>query len=175
MALPAAITIRATISSGKDGASAVSTAPAPNSTSPVRCTRRQPTMSASRPIGSISALIVSACATTTHVTARSVIPKSSAIAESATKTIDMLITIVTNEMPIALNANHFWLCGACGFCARAVAPEVGGGGRVRGGQPSLANLHQDSGYAPAAQVLAPTASGALPLASISFGHSTVIS
>ena len=57
-------------------------------------------------MGRISALIVSACAITTHVTDRNVIPKSSAIADRATKTIDMLITIVTNETPTALNASH---------------------------------------------------------------------
>ena len=74
IALPAAITTRARMSTPNVGASAVNTAPPPNSSNPPRCTRRQPIMSASRPIGIISALIVSACATTTHVTARSVTP-----------------------------------------------------------------------------------------------------
>ena len=132
-------------------------------------------MSASRPIGSISALIVSACATTTHVTARSVIPKSSAIADSATKTIDMLITIVTNEMPMALNANHFWLCGACGSGDRA--NRAGAGRRWPGQRWSVIARRSslDSRYAPSARVVASTASGALPPASNSFGHVTVIS
>ena len=106
IALPVAITTRATISSQNAGATAVKTAPAPKSASPVRWMRFQPTMSASRPIGIISALIVSACAITTQVTARSVIPKSSAIDDSATNTIDMLITCVTNAIPIAVNAFH---------------------------------------------------------------------
>jgi len=63
-------------------------------------------MSARRPIGIISALIVSAWAMTTQVTARSVTPKSSAMEESATKTMDMLITCVKNEIPMAVNAFH---------------------------------------------------------------------
>ena len=72
--LPAAITTRARMSTPKPGASAASTAPPPNSSRPPRCTRRQPTMSARRPIGIISALMVSAWATTTQATARSVTP-----------------------------------------------------------------------------------------------------
>ena len=109
MALPIAITIREAITSSNVGDNAVSSAPSPNSARPARWTRRQPTMSASRPIGSMRALIVSACAITTQVTARRVMPKSSAIADSATNTIDMLITIVTNEMPMAVKAHHLRL------------------------------------------------------------------
>ena len=86
--LPAAISTRAAMSSPNVGASATHIAPPANTTRPMRWTRRQPMMSASRPAGIISALIVSACATTTQLTRRSVTPKSSAIAESATNTID---------------------------------------------------------------------------------------
>ena len=97
---------RAAMSSPNVGASATHIAPPANTTSPIRWTRRHPIMSARRPIGIISALIVSAWAMTTQLTARSVTPKSSAMSESATNTIDWLSTCVTNEMPMAMNAVH---------------------------------------------------------------------
>ena len=106
IAFPTAITTRPTMTSPKTGAAATMMLPDANRTSPIRWTRFQPMMSASRPIGIISALIVSACAITTQVTARSVIPKSSAIAERATNTMEMLITMVTKEIPMAVKANH---------------------------------------------------------------------
>ncbi len=87
-------------------------------------------------MGRIRALIVSACAITTHVTDRSVIPKSSAIADSATKTIDMLITCVTNATPIALNASHLWLPGG----RESGAPESAVGSWVTRCRPLLAIL-----------------------------------
>ena len=71
-------------------------------------TRFRPMMSASRPIGIMNALIVSACAMTTHATVRSVTSKSSAIASSARKTMDMLMTMVKNEIPIAPKARHLF-------------------------------------------------------------------
>ena len=104
--LPAAISTRAAISAPNVGASTVAIAPPPYTSNPSRWTRLRPTMSASRPSGIISALIVSACAITTQETSRSVTPKSSAIAASATKTIEMLITWVKKEIPIALKAHH---------------------------------------------------------------------
>ena len=103
---PVAITTRARISAPNVGASTVAIAPARKSSRPSRWMRFQPTMSASRPIGIISALIVSACATTTQETSRSVTSKSSAMAERATNTIEMLITWVTKAMPMALKAHH---------------------------------------------------------------------
>ena len=104
--LPVAISTRAAISAPNVGASTMAIAPAQNSSSPSRWMRFRPTMSASRPIGIISALIVSACAITTQETSRSVTPKSSAIEESATNTIEMLITCVKKEIAIALKAHH---------------------------------------------------------------------
>ena len=106
IALPVAITTLAMISAPNVGANTMVSAPPQYTRSPNRWMRFRPTMSASRPIGIISALIVNACAITTQETSRSVTPKSSAIEERATNTIDMLITCVKKEMAIALKAHH---------------------------------------------------------------------
>ena len=106
MEFPAAMSTRAAMSSPNVGASATHIAPPPKTTRPMRWTLRQPMMSARRPIGIMNALIVSAWITTTQLTARSVTPKSSAMSERATNTIDWASTCVTNEMPMAMNAVH---------------------------------------------------------------------
>jgi hypothetical protein len=52
------------------------------------------------------AVMVRAWTITTQDTARRETPYSSAMADRATKTIDMLMTIVTNEMAMATKARH---------------------------------------------------------------------
>ncbi len=80
-------------------------------------------MSATRPSGIISPLITNDWMITTQLTARSVTPKSSAIADKATKTIDIENTIVTNEIEIAVNALHLSVT-AC-WSADGVAEVTG--------------------------------------------------
>ena len=88
--------------------------------------RFQPKMSASRPIGIISALIVSACAITTQVTARRVTPKSSAMAESATNTIVWLVTSIAASPGVAVGVAFRLAQGAGPAFERrsALAPDA---------------------------------------------------
>ena len=124
MALPTAMTTRATMRSSKVGAIATKMAPPANSASPMRWTRFQPIMSASRPMGIISAQMVSPWAITTQDTAPSVTPKSSAIAASATNTMDMLMTMVTNEIAMTPNARHLWASSNVGSAGSAASGGV---------------------------------------------------
>ena len=97
---------RAKISAQNVGANAVKTAPTPKMAKPVMWIFLRPTMSAKRPIGNRRALITSASLMTTQLAERSDTPKSSAIADRATNTIDIVITMVKNDSAIAKNARH---------------------------------------------------------------------
>ena len=109
MALPTDMSARAAIISSNVGARATQRDPRANSTRPMRWTFRRPTMSATRPSGIISDEMTSDWTITTQLTARRVTPKSSAIGDRATNTIDMLNTIVTKEMAMAVKALHLSL------------------------------------------------------------------
>ena len=103
---PMAVTTIADTSIARDVENEAKIAPPANRTSPVRMNPFLPVMSATRPNGSMTELIVSDWAITTHETARRVMSKSLAMLERARKTMLKLITIVTVERPTAAKVFH---------------------------------------------------------------------
>ena len=104
--LPMAMTIRATISTWKVGATAVARPPMPKMARPTRWMRRRPTTSAKRPNGSRVAAMINDSTMTTQPTDLRLTSKLDAMSGRATNTIDMAITEVKNDSPTARKTRH---------------------------------------------------------------------
>ena len=123
MELPRDMMTRVTIKNVRLVANAHAMAPPPKRMRPIRWNFLRPIMSATLPKGTMNAETVRDWAMTRRDASLNVMPKSSAIAGRARKTMLKLITMVTSESPTAQNARHLYqaFSGAAGSHAGVAA------------------------------------------------------
>ena len=116
MELPKDMMTRVMMRKVRLSAKAQAIAPPPKRAIPMRWNFFRPIMSATLPRGTMKALTVRDCAMTSRDASLNVMPKSSAMAGRARKTMLKLITMVTRESPTAQNARHLYqaFSGAAG-------------------------------------------------------------